>query len=367
MLNASLSTGWVAAALGVALLCAGAALGLAAWNVPMPDRLTSDGQGNIYAILGDKVYRWDAQGHESLAADLNTAPSMPTDNSGMRVGADGSVYIADMSTTSVMVFGPDGRYKASLKVKARPYSMGARQWNIAVAPTAKGPIVLDSGSLAHFDAYGKPTITPVGGKLYFAQDIEQAADGSTFIADTTHGKVLHVNGTTTQTIDCLGLPDGYCYPSEVRVAPNGDVYAIVRKRWGYKGGAAAALSELAPPDIWMGRLARIDTAIGQASLVDIRFNGVALSTDSVGFQSSGAIVVSALNQGWLYRVDNPSVSTGAERMTVGELGQRSNVVDRNWRVQSLGPQLFFSLAVVLPIGLGVTGVALGRRRKSQWT
>jgi len=148
--------------------------------------------------------------------------------------------------------------------------------------TDKGPLVLDSADLAQADASGKVTsLKSLGGSLYFAQDLEKAADGSLFIADTTHGQVLHVSGTATQTISCLNLPEGYCYPSEVRVAPNGDVYAIVRKRWGYKGGASQPLSELSAPDIWMGRLARIDTVSGTASLVDVRYNGVALPTDSV--------------------------------------------------------------------------------------
>jgi len=54
-------------------------------------------------------------------------------------------------------------------------------------------------------------------------------------------------------------------------------------------------------------------------------------------------------------------------MSAGALGKRSKTNNDNWRIQSVGPQVFFSLAVVLPIGLGVTGVAFGRRKKSEWS
>jgi hypothetical protein len=47
-------------------------------------------------------------------------------------------------------------------------------------------------------------------------------------------------------------------------------------------------------------------------------------------------------------------------------GQRDRVrrtTDLQWRATDLGPQLFWALAVVLPIGLGFAGVAADRRRK----
>jgi hypothetical protein len=54
-------------------------------------------------------------------------------------------------------------------------------------------------------------------------------------------------------------------------------------------------------------------------------------------------------------------------MSAGALGKRSQINNDNWRIQSVAPQVFFSLAVALPIGLGVRAWRLAISKKSEWS
>lgn len=365
LMKASISTGWLVAALGAAGLCAAAAFALSAWPIPLPGALTTDPQGNMYAAIGDQVYRWDNKGNESVAAQLRGDDLADANMSGLRVAADGTMYVSEMGRRTVRVYAPNGALQRTLKTQLPYTPAGRTEWNLSVAPMPGGPFVLDRGLFARFGESPVPQTIFDKRDLRWAEDVDMGPDGAVYVADTTHGKVHRIKGSSTQSVDCLGLSDGYGYPSLVRVAPDGTVYAVVRKAWGATGTTNAPLSEVEAPYVWMGRLVRVDFATKSVALVDAKCGSMRIGIDHFGFLKDGSMVVAGINESWFYRVplDAPE---NAERITDGQLGARSRQASVLWQALNLGPQLFWALAIMLPILIGIAGVKADRRKQQAW-
>jgi hypothetical protein len=359
MLNANLSTGWVVAALSVAGVCAVCALALAAWNAPTPQCMTTDLHGDIYAVLGDRVYRWTPSGSETTAADLHQAPRLASNICDLRVGPDGTMYVADMNQRVVQVFSAGGVYLRSLASGQQFTTPGEWEWDVSAASSAGGTVLMDRGTIEGIDELGRTTSQAHYTALDWAQDVDVAPDGTIYVADTTHGCVARIKDGVLKEVSCLGLADGYCYPSVVRVSPTGEVYAVTRKRWGYNGGPDEPLAGYKAPPVWMGRLCRVDFSAGTATAVPVTHGGQDISVDYVGFLGSGAPIVTSLNEGWIYRV--AGAGTDSTRLAQGTLGEHTRTLDALSRAEQLGPNVFWALAVIAPILIGIAGARAGRK------
>lgn len=365
MLNAAIGKPWLFAAVAAVVVFAAAAAGIAVWSPPVLGFMTTDRDGNIITLLGDSVIRWDADGGmlgEFALEDVPGGVGVPSD---MCVGADGTVYVADAERRQVWVFDPGGTFMAGVETGIPPLLGSGLDFSLTLTPCAEGALALDSSKLVVVTPEGRRLAREEYPDLRWATGVAADERGWTYVCDTVNGRVLRLSpGEKTEVVDCLGFADGYRYPERVRLAPDGSVYALLRKPWGYRemGLPGRPLSAHEAPDVWMGKLYRLDFESGHGRLLDVSHEGRLLNVNDIAFMPSGVMIVLPLNEEALYALGNPEDPASALKLNAGTMGGRLAKADFAVRVDSAGPQVLLGLAIVVPMGIGVAGVVASRRK-----
>lgn len=363
LLNADIRPGWAAAALVPLVLFGAGALAVNMMDPGVAQYLAADANGTRYAIMGSSVVAWDGSGRILRDFSYKGGPGgvgMPWD---LAADDQGAVYITDASEVSVSKFGPDGAFAASFDSAGDPLSREISDFNLSCAPTGDGVLVLDEGVLYRVTQSGREQVFALR-ELAYAEDFAVAGE-RIVVADTANGRLLSWREGVSTSSDCLAFEDGYRYPVHVEAASDGRVFAVLSKAWDDREArrpSGRPFGSGAAPVVWMGRLYVWDTDGGEPRHLPVEFRGLPINIGDIAVLPDGRLLVSSLNEGWLYEVD-PADPRAARRLDTGEIGERLRTVDRNLRITDAGPQVLLSLAIVIPVGVGMAGVTLGRRRR----
>ena len=367
LLNVSLPPGWTVAAVGSLFLFAALALGIAAWQPAFAYYMTADSAGNVDAILGTNLVRWDASGKRTLDVNLALRPFDVTNASHLAPGADGEILVADQDHERVLRISSAGLLSGTISAPQRdettlmgfvaPLSVVAKGRSVWVL--RDGKVMRTDGTLPATVAYDDP-------KARWASDIAIDSNGAMLIADPGFGRVIRVAAGQTTAIDCLRLGTEYCYPDIVTAAPDGSILTVLRKRW-MSNMFVPWLSGLPygtfrRPNPWMGEMYRLSKDGGQPLLVEVHANGRSLPIFDVTSLPNGAVGVTPLGTQGLYVAD--PVTGKALRFEDGDLGATLRTADTQARLRTAAPQTLGGFAVLFPIVFGVLGAAAAIRRRS---
>lgn len=363
LLNADIKPGWAAAALVPAVLFAGGAFALSMIDPAVVQYLDVDAAGNRYGIMGDSVVVWNSAGEivREFGYQGPGGANIPWD---LAVADDGTTYITDAEKVRVCVYDTTGRVVARYTAEDKPIDRDPRHFNLSCAVDGDDVLLLDAGLLVRVSKAGRTTVFSDRQRLFLAEDFDLVGD-KVVMADTNNGRLLFWDGGRWTSSDCLSLPDGYRYPVHVAAAEDGRVFAVLSKPWdklemGRKVGRP--LKEYRPPDVWMGRL-YMWAAPGEKPIqVPVVYDGATVNVGDIAMLDDGRVLVSSLNEGWIYEVD-PDDPQSINRIDTGEIGARLRGADRLFRITWAGPQVLFALAVVVPVSVGISGVLIGRRRR----
>ena len=181
-----------------------------------------------------------------------------------------------------------------------------------------------------------------------------------------HRRIVRVSHGATTTIDCTGQPDGFDFPAELRVSPNGVLWVVLARATTSAAMGGSPLTPLSAQRVKLGRIARVDLASRKLVGLDVRSGGRAINIQDVGFLANGKLVVSSVDKGLIYRVDvaHPTEALG---LADGALGKRLGTA-ASVRLMTSGQILWLMLGVVgLPMVLVFVGAIVmatrdGRRR-----
>jgi hypothetical protein len=346
--------------------------GLSAWElVESPDLSTiaSNATPTLYGLNGDKVYRFDADGGETVAADRSTETSPTGDIDDVLVGGDQRLFLADPALAAIAVYGPDARYRTSLSTGLEPTSLRFTSRYLSMTfDGRRGLYALTAGRLFHFDDAGSPQLLAKSKDLAGIPSIARFSDGRLVFCELADQRILISDGTATQTIDCPTESQGQWTPQRVAISPAGRLYVVL---YPPSDGSYVSFSMW---DMMLGRtqarerheaLYELDPATAAWHRVDARSNGEALHISQIAFTGGDSAVVKLDDSNWLYRLQLASPQQ-AERIDSGALGARSKRADTYEWIQAHMFPIMFIVGMLVPllivlVAMGVRALLLRRR------
>ena len=149
---------------------------------------------------------------------------------GVAAGEGGRIYVADTGNQRVVILSPEGKVLGTFGRAGEGQGEFVEPFDLDVAPD--GSLwVLDAMRqvLLHFDKEGKllEDVAPTS-PWYRPRGLDVAADGTVYVADTGGVRITQVaaDGTLVRQIGGPEGPIGPGQPTDVAVAPNGDIYVV---------------------------------------------------------------------------------------------------------------------------------------------
>lgn len=359
--NISLPTGWLVTALVSLGLFVVLMFALLIWNPPRVAHVATDVDGNLYAVFGSQLLRWDSDGRRTLEVDLSRSPFKIETVGHLCAGAEGEVLVADQQRYRVVRISRDGEL-------------------IGVVPSAGGhEELVGSGLPISMVTKGGDTWVLCGGKVercgvssaevvfsdpeaMWASDIAVQEDGTIVVADPGKGRIVRIGGQT-DVVDCLKLDRPYVYPDVVKARPDGSIVAILRKPWHeLPRFHPAGVPYSGFPNTWMGDVYVFPAGGGRPEHVEVLCDAKRMGIYDLNPLPDGTYAYMPLNAEGVYVGD---VSDGrTSRFEKGDLGATLRKANKQALLKSAGPQSFGGLALLCPIVFGVIGATVAVRRKS---
>ncbi len=166
--------------------------------------------------------------------DMNVSGPLPNNTSGLAIGPDGNLYVANSSKQAVLRFNPVsgafiGTFVAAGSGLSFPLGMTfGPDGNLYVADWDTGVRQFNGSTGA---AMGAITAGPTGGNLA-AFDVKFGPDGNIYVSDMNSNTILRYNGSTLAFMNVFATPPdissvGINSPNGLAFGPNGNLYAIV--------------------------------------------------------------------------------------------------------------------------------------------
>ncbi len=366
-LNVALPQGWSVACVGSLALFALLAVAASVWRPAFTYYASVDGAGNHYAVLGDSLVRWDAEGRRTLTVDITEKPFEVSDVQHLCVAPDGGVVLADAGERKLVKVAASGAFVATVAVPVDRFAGRGRRARtpISVDIVGQDTYVLSGGEVWGIASDGQARSVYADEDARWAEDLAVRPDGGLVLADPGNGRLVQVGQDAARSIECLGWEGDYRYPDVAKVGDDGTIYAVVRKPWQrimdmHFPGAPYILGE--EPETWMGEIYAFSDD-GPPRHIPVSSGGVPMGVFDLSPMPDGRLSVMALNVEGVFIGD----SKGGEfsRLDAGDLGEVLSRADREVRIKSVAPQVFGGLAVAIPLVLGVMGAAQVVRRKGQ--
>ena len=184
------------------------------------------------------------EGNQLIIGGSGTAQGQMSQPSGVKLDAQGNIYVADTSNNRISKYGPDGKFIASAGGFSQAGGVQLTQpWSIAVAPdgtvfiadTFGWNIIKLDKDLKQVQTWGSGCTTVPNCDefhLFGPRDIAVTPDGNVLITDTGNARVIEYTqdgkfvkmwGTKFSGSGTPG-PLEFNEPVGLAIAPNGDVY-----------------------------------------------------------------------------------------------------------------------------------------------
>lgn len=166
---------------------------------------------------------------------------------GIAVGPNGDLYVTDTGNGRVVVYGPDGAFRREFGSKGAGPSQLDEPVGIAVAADGARVYVADSNNarISIFDAQGTPVaqwaVDDWRGKSYFEPYLALDGNGVLYATSSTTRQVLKLNAAgqiVARGSGGVAASEGFSAPFGIAIAPAGQIYV--------SDGTKNVVTEMAP-------------------------------------------------------------------------------------------------------------------------
>jgi serine/threonine protein kinase/DNA-binding beta-propeller fold protein YncE len=193
-------------------------------------RLIGGGGNTSHAAAGTLLTSWGGRG---------SGPGQLTAPSGIAVGSDGTVYVADYDNNRISSFSPTGTPlhqwplrdpRTGQAISASAGALARSGLDYLVDPNLSRILTLSSRGVVHVWR------TPV--KLLHPSSIALSPTGNIYVVDQGHNRVVEL-GPHGRVIAHFGgtgsAPGRFQYPTSIAVAPNGEVFVTDQANYRVQG------------------------------------------------------------------------------------------------------------------------------------
>lgn len=333
-LNANVGVREALVIAGPLVACALLAVGIGSFASPSINLMTTDTTGNVYLQTGERVLVSDPSGHLLAEIRLDDARIKVRGLTEMRATDPEHVYLADSDEAVVHVVGRG--------VQATQFDVAAVTPNpamLALALSESGPLVVGADTVLLCSEAG-PRRLYSNPELRFPSGLECAAGGTLFVADSDNSRILEVrDGDVVRTIT---MDEGFremVHPTELRLAKDGAIYAIARKR-----------DAVAVPVYWRGLVGVAGPTDTTLSLRELRWRGRAMDVLQCSLLPDGRLMYVPLGYEAVMVADAEGES---EQWAPGRMRGRLRLLAWGSLLVDWGP----ALLVIVGVALSILGFA----------